>query len=115
MRRVLQVGLIVAMVCAVAAPGLTARRRNTFLYVHDNGAPNQVWSYELGRDGLLEPLEGPPTSTGNSDFNQAGVFGSAAYSAKRKLLFTTGGSGVSAFRVAADGTLTLVTGSPFGP
>lgn len=115
MRRVLQVGLIAVMACAAAAPGMTARSRNTFLYVHDNGTPNQVWSYELGPTGLLEPLEGPPASTGNGDFNQSGVYGSAACSAKRKLLFTTGANGVSAFRVATDGTLSLVAGSPFAP
>jgi len=116
MKRILQAGLAAALACAVAAPGLTARRvRNTFLYVHDNGTPNQVWSYELGPDGLLEPLAGPPTPTLNGDFNQSGVFGSAVYSARRKLLFTAGSIGVSAFRVATDGELTLVTGSPFAP
>lgn len=88
---------------------------STYLYVHDDGNPNRVWSYRFNNNGTLDPLTNNPTSAQNSAYAAASVCDSAAYSAKRKLLFTGGGSGLSVFRVGEDGALTLVPGSPFLP
>lgn len=107
--------MIAALAAATLVPGATAGTKRTFLYAHDNGIANRVWGFELTKTGTLEPLPGGPVDTNNSRFDLSGVAGTAAYSAKKKLLFTAGGSGVSAFRVGADGSLTLVEGSPFLP
>jgi len=88
------------------------------VFVHDRGAPNQVFAYQLGATGTLTAVPGSPFATGAG--NTGAVFcrgncQSAAYSAKRRLLFVSGTTGISALVVATNGSLTPVAGSPFGP
>lgn len=101
---------LAALPRATAGPGAASQ----FLYVHDNGNPNEVWGYRVETTGQITPLANSPFATANQDFNRTGTCGTMAYSARLKLLFTTGSTGVSVFRVAADGQLSLVEGSPFG-
>jgi 6-phosphogluconolactonase (cycloisomerase 2 family) len=101
---------------AVLSTAAAARNKGgTYLYLHDDGTPNRVWSYRFNNDGTLDPVANTPTDAQNSAYAAASACDSSAYSAKRKLLFTAGGSGLSVFRVGADGMLSLVTGSPFAP
>lgn len=116
MRQVTRIVWGIGLAGLAAVTAASARSGgSTYLYVHDDGAPNQVWSYRFNKDGTLGALGSNPISAQNSAYAAASACDSAAYSAKRKLLFTAGGSGLSVFRVGADGALTLVPGSPFAP
>jgi hypothetical protein len=110
-RRAGVAALTVLVLAGAAASGPVPA---SFAYVHSNATPNQVFGFRVGADGALSPLAGSPFDTGNTTSNCGGECESAAYSAARRLLFTTGGQGVSVSRVAADGTLALIGGSPFG-
>jgi hypothetical protein len=107
--------LLLALLLTGTRPALAAQ---DFVYVHDRGAPNQVYAYQLGRTGSLAPVAGSPfqTSAGNTAATVCrGHCQTAAYSSKLKLLFVTGTAGISVMRVGTDGALTEVAGSPFGP
>lgn len=103
--------LAVLLVTTAAAP---APVPPSFVYAHSNDTPNQVFGFSVGEDGALTALAGSPFLTNNSTSNCGGACQTAAYAAGRRLLFTTGGDGVSVSSVATDGTLSLVEGSPFG-
>jgi len=116
MRQVTRIVLGIGVAGLAVLSGASAHRGgSTYLYVHDGGAPTRVWGYRFNSNGTLDPLAANPTSTQNGAFPASAICDSAAYSEKRKLLFTGGTSGVSVFRVGEDGALTLVTGSPFLP
>ena len=114
MRRWIGLLLGIGVAGALSASLARAQSAGTYLYVHDMGTANQVWRFRLNTNGSLDNL-GAPVSTNNGNLALTGIADSAAYSPKRKLLFTGGNSGVSAFQVAANGSLMLVPGSPFGP
>jgi len=116
MRQVTRIVLGIGVAGLAVLTGASARPApSTYLYVHDDGSPNQVWGYRLNANGTLDALAANPVSAQNGAISAASICDSAAYSAKRKLLFTGGNSGVSVFRVGTDGALSLVTGSPFLP
>src|SRR5437016_3327060 len=85
-----------------------------FVYAHDTGTPNQVFAFRVNSDGTLDTVSGSPFDTGNTAGNCRGYCETAAFSQKKKLLFTSGGGGISVSRVASDGSLSAVSGSPFG-
>src|SRR5262249_25182953 len=84
------------------------------VYVHDNGSPNQVFAFKFNSDGTLDPVAGSPFATDNSDDDCGAYCETAGFSANKKLLFASGGDGVTVFKAAAGGGLTLVGGGPFG-
>lgn len=110
-------GIGVTGLAGLAALSAAAARNSgsAYLYLHDDGTPNRVWSYRFNSDGTLDPLTNPSTDSLNSAYATPSVCDSAAFSSKRKLLFTAGGSGLSVFRVGTGGALSLVPGSPFLP
>lgn len=90
----------------------------TFAYLHDRGDPNQVLGFELGKSGSLVPLACSPFVTPDPvPFAEecGNHCQTLTYARKPKLLLGSGPSGVSAWRVAKDGCLELVPGSPFSP
>jgi 6-phosphogluconolactonase len=110
---------------AVLAGGLPGSRPNAFaagkitvVYVHDNPRnaidPNQVFAFRLNADGTLDPIAGSPFISGGTGSSCGGQCQTASYSSKSHMLFTASGNGVFAWRAAADGSLALVAGSPFG-
>src|SRR5262249_30561175 len=96
-------GLLIAAP-AGAAPG------PLFAYVHLNGSPNRVLAFQVGTDGSLTELSGSPFATGDGNSGCNGQCQTLAFSAAKDLLFASGGSGVTPFHVAADGSLTRVSG-----
>lgn len=112
-RELLIVGLVGTAGVLAPRAGL-ADRRSTFVYLSEIGEPNRVWGYGLDRTGLLTPLSGNPYSTDNHNATCTGQCETMSFLPGRNLLFASGDQGISVFQVAADGTLALVPGSPFG-
>ena len=101
----------------LATAGLAPRAeaaKPLVVYVHDNGASNRVFAFSKSKTGQLAALPGSPFATNNTDGFCFAECQTIAYSSKKKLLFVSGGSGISVFTVAKNGVLALVPGSPFG-
>jgi 6-phosphogluconolactonase (cycloisomerase 2 family) len=109
---------LLALACLAglgAAPAPAGTNGGTYVYVHDRGATDQVFAFEMDREGMLTPLAGSPFAgpgLGNGDCS--GYCETLSYSKKRKLLFSGHTLGMTVWTVAKDGTLALVEGSPFG-
>lgn len=114
-----QICLGLALAGSLLGNSRPAQAAQDFVYVHDRGQPNQVYGYQLSTTGALTAVPGSPFLTSAGPTNAfsfcRGNCQTAAYSSKLKVLYVTGSAGVSALQVGADGTLTEVTGSPFGP
>jgi len=82
------------------------------LWVHDSDFPNQIYQYSVSTTGNLT-LTGGPLDTQNSTAVCTGDCQTMAYSNRRKLLFTSGGLGISVTDLSASAPA-LVSGSPFG-
>jgi 6-phosphogluconolactonase (cycloisomerase 2 family) len=110
--------------CLLAAVlGAGPARAAGYVYVHDYGVAlaggvNQVFGFSLGRNGSLEPLEGSPFlgpgAAATADNFFAGRCPTLVYARRARLLLTSGPGGVTAWSVAKDGSLEVVSGSPFG-
>lgn len=101
--------------CVLAGDGGQATAAgNLFAYLHDNQVENRVIGLAVAGNGTLTELAGSPFDTNNTPGGLGRQSQTAAFSKKRKLLFVTGAEGISVFGAAADGTLSLVNGSPFG-
>lgn len=111
--------LLLTVLCAlvyISAGQLevSAAGKPLVLYVHDNDFPdNRVFAFQWKKDGTLEPVAGSPFSTGDNTSGGSGDFESIAFSPRKRLLAVSSLGGVSVFRVAADGALSVVSGSPF--
>src|SRR5689334_6788433 len=90
-----------------------AAAKKTLVYVHERGATGQIAAFRMDSRGKLTPLSGSPFAAGDGG-GCGGNCNTLAYSARRKLLFAGGGDGLHVFNVAADGSLSEVSGSPFG-
>ena len=110
------IGLLALALCARAAGA------GTFVYVHDYGlevvpGANQVFGFSLAKNGALEPLAGSPFVSPDLPVSGANFCGgycqTMAYARRAKLLLTSGPGGVTPWRVAEDGALEAVPGSPF--
>ena len=85
------------------------------LFLHDDwNAQNQVFAYTVARGGRLASVAGSPFATTDSGNTCSGQCNTLAYAAGPAELFASGAHGISAFRVAANGALARVVGSPFG-
>ncbi|HTE20386.1 MAG TPA: beta-propeller fold lactonase family protein [Armatimonadota bacterium] len=116
-----------AVVLALASAGVaqTARRAANVLYIISNDARtnmNSILAYRRGSDGNLTPLPGSPFLTnGTGQANLEDVVGpldsdqDLIVNRQRTLLFATnrGSNTIAVFRIARDGSLTHVPGSPF--
>lgn len=91
-------------------------RGRTFLYLHENAPANAVHAMEVFPEGggAIEKLRGSPFSANQGASGATGPANTIAYSAKKRLLFSTGSEGVAVFAVGADGLPTRVPGAPFG-
>ena len=107
------------------ALGARSAGAGSFVYVHDYGiaaaaeGANQVFGFSLGKGGALEPLPGSPFvgpgAAATGDNFCAGYCQTMVYARRAKLLLTSGPGGVTSWRVAPDGALEVVPGSPFAP
>src|SRR5947208_591372 len=97
--------LLLPLLMAAGAP--LAAARTTVLYVHDSGSSNKVYGYRISPAGTFTPLPGSGFGTSNTAGTCIHQCETLAYSARRRLLFATGGSGISVFRVAPNGQLSL--------
>lgn len=105
--------LVALFTGALAARG--AAPKPELLYIHDyGGTHNQVWAYSVQSTGALAPVSGSPFQTTDPGTECGGECDTIAYAAGPHELFVGGRNGISAFQVAADGSLALVNGSPFG-
>ena len=104
---------LAVLVTAGLAPRAEAAKP-LVVYVHDNGTPNRVYAFSKSKTGQLANVPGSPFATNNTFGFCGGECQTMAHSSKKKLLFVSGGNGISVFRVAKNGALSLVPGSPFG-
>lgn len=104
--------LLVILLCVLSLWPADAKPKRDFVYIHDRRTGGGILGYEM-IDDALTPLAGSPFALIDESDN-SGISGSMAYSKKRKLLFTSGYGGLTAWDVAADGIPTVVDGSPFG-
>lgn len=115
MLRLLFLPVLCALICISAGQlEVSAAAKPVLLYVHDNDSPdNRVFAFQWKNNGTLEPLAGSPFSTGASGSGCQGNCETIAYSARKKLLAVSASGGITVYRVAADGALSVVSGSPF--
>jgi 6-phosphogluconolactonase (cycloisomerase 2 family) len=106
-----------AALLAAAAVSIPASA-DTFVYVHDRGALNQVHAFSLAKNGDLTPVPGTPFPSSDPVANEADICGglcqTMAGDKKSARLFTSGLTGVTVWNVGEDGSLSTVAGSPFG-
>lgn len=106
--------LFLAAALLFVSPG-AAWSAQKFVFVHDRGTPNQVYSYKLAANGSMTEVAGSPfTTNAGGTTDCTGNCQTAVYSAPLRLLFATGSNGISVLTVSATGALTPVEGSPFG-
>ena len=102
------------LVVLLGTPGLAAAKRQ-FVYVHDRSDTGGIYAWEMDKQGGLTSIAGSPFALAEAGGGCGGNCQTMAYSSKRKTLYAGGPTGVSAWTVNKDGTLTLVAGSPFSP
>lgn len=115
MPRPFSVGMVILLALMVALTGVpTGAESGTYFYVHDNGSPNEVHAFQLASDGSVLELPGSPYGIGAEGSNYTGMCQTLAYSQRGRLLFAASAAGIAVFKVARNGSLQLVPGSPFG-
>jgi len=96
--------------CAVSAPASA----DTYVFVHDRGALNQVHAFSLAKNGDLTPVSGTPFLSNdpisNPDDLYHGLSQTMAGDKKSARLFTSGSTGVTVWNVGEDGSLSAVSG-----
>jgi len=108
-------------ICASSAQAATPE----FVYVESNVQSlngNSILAYARKTDGSLQPLAGSPFTTGGTGVQDTSfVFGpydsdqNIVIDAQRKLMFAvnSGSDTIAVFRIASDGSLQAIPGSPF--
>lgn len=117
MRRLFLLFLTVGCAClaALPRPAATAAGAAGFVFLHQNHVDvNEVSVVQVGADGSLSPVAGSPFSANQKGYGFFRHGQTIAFSSAKKMVFVTGAGGISVFKAASDGTLTLVPGSPFG-
>jgi len=114
--RLLTLAILIGIAAGATSPAVAKKKKpkSTFLYVHDGAAAEVHALAVTPATGDLSAVAGSPFGTGGLSTACGGFCQTIAYSAKKKLLFVSGLDGVTVFNVAADGTLAVVAGSPFG-
>ena len=103
---------------SISAMGASASK--TYIYILDPLGDN-IWYYTIGTNGLLQAVNGSPTSNAQSN---AGNPIALTTDSKQKFLYvanagpSTGvgepSSDISAYTIAANGVLAGISGAPFG-
>jgi hypothetical protein len=117
MRRLFLLALAVSSGCLFALPRYASHAASAagFVYLHQNHVNvNEVSVVQVGADGWLSLVAGSPFTTNQQGYGFFRHGQTIAFSTSKKMVFVTGSGGISAFKAASDGTLTLVPGSPFG-
>ena len=114
LRRLLRLVAAAFAVSLLATAATPAPVKASFVYMHSNSTPNELFGFRLDSDGKLSPLSNSPFQTNNTTSSCGYACQTAVYSTKKKVLFASGGQGISVLRVGTDGALGLVAGSPFG-
>ena len=91
----------------------TGHAKSTYVYVHDSNAAAAIWAFSMDKGGNLTPLPNSPFALIDLPGDCGGSCQTMAYSSKRKVLVTSGPTGLTSWIVAKDGSLSPVTGSPF--
>lgn len=99
----------------VAAALAAGARAGSFVYVHDHGDDEGLLAFALDpKTGALTPLAGSPFAGSSGDAANFGHVRTLCWIPSAKLLVSSSPLGLDAWDVAADGTPSLVAGSPFG-
>jgi uncharacterized repeat protein (TIGR01451 family) len=115
--RSVQVLAFLVLVLALALSASPAASADRIVYV-SSGFPtssNAVSALRIGADGKLTELEGSPFGTGSSECILLCFPNGIAITPNARNVYTANASAntVSGFNVGANGTLTLIPGSPF--
>lgn len=109
-----------AAAAAVFLLGAAADRSNaafpltsTFVYLHSTGGTPQVHAYRLEANGSFTELAGSPYAEPDTPGSCANFCNAIAWVPSRNVLLTAGGTGITSWTVATDGTLTATPGSPY--
>jgi 6-phosphogluconolactonase (cycloisomerase 2 family) len=106
-----------ALALVLGGSGAALAKKQKFVYVHDRQFDGGIFAWSMDKNGGLTSVAGSPFPLVDPILNPANRCGgncqTMAYSSKRKTLYTGGPTGVSAWTVNKDGTLTSVAGSPF--
>lgn len=108
-----RVAILAVLTVLALSPSVTAGKK-TFVYIHDRGAVDQVFGFQLSKAGKLKPLKGSPFAGSDAGGLCGGPCQTLAWSSKRKALVSGGPSGLTVYTVPKSGKLKLVAGSPFG-
>lgn len=106
----------VLVAAAVAALAVPASAGDKFAYIHDRGGDtDRIRAYAVDATGLLTEVAGSPFASSGLP---GGAFSNCATMApmkfgKQHYLFTSAADGVVVWKIADDGVLTEVPGSPF--
>lgn len=101
------------LLCLAALPA-GAAVKVTLVYIHDRSGSPGVHAYRVDSDGVMTALPGSPFGSTDPSVVGQGQLGTMAYDAKAGAILTTGGTGVSSYKINADGSLARQAGSPFG-
>ena len=107
---------VLALALLFAGPeGNAAASGGTFVYVHDRAATDRILGYSIDREGQMTALAGSPfAGVGTTATTCGGHCKSLSYSKRKRTLYAAAQTGVMAWSMAADGTLTAVPNAPFG-
>lgn len=103
---------LAAMLVGVLASAPAAQAKRTFVYLHDRNLGGGIYGFAMDGKGQLTPLPGSPWALVDDGGECGGACQTMAYSSKRKMLVTGGVTGVTAWIVAKDGSLSVAPGSP---
>jgi len=115
--------LFVALAASVSHVALAVETHT--VYINENvpiANANAVLAYSINKDGSLTPVKGSPFPTGGTGFSdpsfKLGPFDvdqEVTLNADSSVLYAVnaGSNSISAFSVAADGSLTPIAGQPF--
>jgi hypothetical protein len=111
MRRTILLALLALALLSAAAEAMPKKSR--YVYMHDRRNGGGLFAFRLDDDSDLVSLEGSPYDLVESSDNTGGISDSLAWSKKRKMLFTVGHDGVTAWDLGDDGVPAVREGSPF--
>ena len=120
-RRTFAATLLTLLALTSAAPAVAADALGVVYVESNDPGGNAILAYRRHADGSVAPLPGSPFATGGlglsfgTDLGPFDSDGAIVADRARRLLFAVNGGSdsIAVFRIAADGALSPVAGSPF--
>lgn len=103
----------VVALCSLLGLATAAARTSDFLYVHNRSSNPQIHAFKLKDDKQMVKLPGSPFAIPGSGGNATPARNTLAYCPDRKILVAESAFGPVTLRVAKNGSLAVVAGSPF--